>query len=420
MPISNIKLNDNFSIMIEKPLSEYDRKTLTALYLPIVGHRAINLLTYFYSLILSGEHESHVESYDKIVRDNECRLDEIIESLTLLEGIGLIDTYAKDNLSVYFLKEVLTPMNFLACEELSQTLISAITVEEFNKLALEFLVRRIDINKLEKVTKSFDEVFESSEELNHLDLSTLIIKTSNGVVIKNEHFDYKHFSIFISALGILSEEKLNDKKLYEFINRYSFLYQLSVEEMRDAMLRSGSINNGEIDYEMFKQNIKFVYGKKEQPVKVVKKKLDQGQNDKIINFFETASPNEIVEKKYGDSMTPSEVEIFDRLISESGVSVGVINVALNYVLEEKNGEIPTYNYFLKIIKTWKRAGITNAKEAIEYINRAETKHSYSKPSKTKKEVPSWYDDYLKSANEKLENSNSAEDSIDLEDFFKTK
>ena len=61
------------------------------------------------------------------------------------------------------------------------------------------------------------------------------------------------------------------KKLYEFINRYSFLYQLSVEEMRDAMLRSGSINNGEIDYEMFKQNIKFVYGKKNNQLRLLRK-----------------------------------------------------------------------------------------------------------------------------------------------------
>ena len=45
--MNNAKYSDNFSIMIEKPLSDFDRKTLNNLYLPIVHGKTLNIFYYF-------------------------------------------------------------------------------------------------------------------------------------------------------------------------------------------------------------------------------------------------------------------------------------------------------------------------------------------------------------------------------------
>ena len=110
--------------------------------------------------------------------------------------------------------------------------------------------------------------------------------------------------------------------------------------------------------------------------------------------------------------------MFDRLLRETNVSLGVINTALLYVLNEKNGEIPAYNYFLKIINTWKRAKITNAEEALAYVNGNRPTSSKSK-DKIVRSKPSWYDSYT--ANEKVQPKKEDENQqlVDLADFFKS-
>ena len=39
--MNKFNLSDNYSVMIEKPLCDYDRKTIMNLYLPIVGKKRL-------------------------------------------------------------------------------------------------------------------------------------------------------------------------------------------------------------------------------------------------------------------------------------------------------------------------------------------------------------------------------------------
>ena len=107
--------------------------------------------------------------------------------------------------------------------------------------------------------------------------------------------------------------------------------------------------------------------------------------------------------------------MFDKLLRETNVSIGVLNVCIIYVVSEKNGEIPSYNYFLKVINTWIRAGITNAEQAINYINNGtDPKKSPNTKTKKVKQVPSWY-----KKQEQNENKNDGEElNSDILDFFK--
>ena len=45
--MNKVNLSDMYSVMVEKPLNDYDRKTLNSLYLPIIGMKTLNL---YYSL----------------------------------------------------------------------------------------------------------------------------------------------------------------------------------------------------------------------------------------------------------------------------------------------------------------------------------------------------------------------------------
>ena len=58
---------------------------------------------------------------------------------------------------------------------------------------------------------------------------------------------------------------------------------------------------------------------------------------------------------------------------------------------------------------WRSNNNNNKIITNKYINKSS--------SKNRKEAPSWYDDYLKSANKKIEENEKNNDEIDLEDFF---
>ena len=116
-------------------------------------------------------------------------------------------------------------------------------------------------------------------------------------------------------------------------------------------------------------------------------------SDKLINALNTITPNELVKHKYQTELTSSEISMFDKLLKETNITVGVLNVCILYVLSEKNGEIPSFNYFLKVINTWKRAQIKSTKDAIDYIS-GKQKQKTTKSYKPQKEVPTWYNEYV--------------------------
>ena len=136
--MNNAKYLDNFSIMIEKPLSDYDRKTLNNLYLPIVHGKVLNLFYYFHDFVIPGEHESLVSTFEKLTRTLEIELDKLCEQISVLEAIGLVKTYYLDGLYVFYLKDVLTPSKFFQNELLYQALISSVTKEDAEQ-ALTYL-----------------------------------------------------------------------------------------------------------------------------------------------------------------------------------------------------------------------------------------------------------------------------------------
>ncbi len=148
-----IDLSDNYSVMIDKPLSDYDRKTLNTLYLPIVGGKVFSLYNNLNDSIISGEYESQVNKLEKLVRYLELGVDDVERAINKLEAIGLIETYYSEGLYVFYLKGVKTPSQFFQDEVLFQALISVLTKEEAEKLALDYLVRRIDLANFEIISK---------------------------------------------------------------------------------------------------------------------------------------------------------------------------------------------------------------------------------------------------------------------------
>ena len=266
---------------------------------------------------------------------------------------------------------------------------------------LELLVHRFDISKFTDITTSFDEVFDITNNQNYTyndELNCLLVKPNGEQIrVKNPHFDYQLLRILVEALDIINKDIIDSKEFYDIVNRYSFLYQLTTEEIKDAVIESTGINKN-IDYETFKKACKRIYDKHDNKTKIVVKNTTPS-SDKLINVLEQTAPTEVVKNLFGIGLVSSEIEMFDTLMERTGISLGILNVLIIYVLQDKNGEVPSYNYFDKIIKTWQRMKITTTSEAMDYINGRTPKETTRKRQSTKA-VPDWYDDYVKNVEDK--------------------
>ncbi|MBQ4570392.1 MAG: DnaD domain protein [Bacilli bacterium] len=416
MSIKNYSIeNTAFTIYVDNTLTDLDRKVLTHCYLPIIGDKAMSIYLTLFTMLDPGSQESSVLNHSQLVKLTGIPKTKLVLERRKLEAVGLLSTYYKDGHFIYVLKKVLSPYEFFNNHDFVRVLSSIIGLDDLNTLAYNFLLRRLDPNKFENITVSFDDVFDSIFETDATYLGVGVDTINNGIVINNDKFNLDHFIILVDAMDILDKAILQDDDFLNLIKRYAYLYGLSVEMLKDAVLLSVNIDKT-INYEELENQVKRLYDNRNQKVVFVKKRDVVKSSDKLVNALNTLSPNELVKHKYQTELTSSEISMFDKLLKETNVSIGVLNVCILYVLSEKNGEIPSYNYFLKVLNTWIRAGIVNTMDALNHINnKTEPKKGKSTKTKTVKQVPNWYG--KQESNENNDNNEEELDS-DITNFFK--
>ena len=381
--------NAVYSVMIDETLTDLDRKVLTHCYLPIIGEKALSIYLTLFTMVELGSRESGVLNHNQLIKLTGIPKTKFTAERRKLEAVGLLSTYYKDTHFIYVLKKVLTPYEFFNNHDLVWILGQVIGRDDLDELAFNFLLRRLDPNQFENVTASFDEVFDGSLDYD-ADYSLIGVDTrNNGILINNKKFNIDHFIILVDAMNILDKVILQDENFLDLVKRYAFLYALSVEQLKDAVLLAVNVDKT-INFEDFENQVKRIYDNRNQNVSFVPKKEVVRSSDKLINLLNTISPNDLVKNKYQTELTSSEISMFDKLLKETNVSIGILNVCILYVLSEKNGEIPSFNYFKKIINTWIRAGITTTEEALNHINGKEPSKPKKGAPKTVKPLPSWY------------------------------
>ncbi|MBQ8293542.1 MAG: DnaD domain protein [Bacilli bacterium] len=420
-----LSINDELIIALCEPLSDYRKKVLSYLYAPIVGTLGVNLYLSLFSFVDKGEFESSVIAHKTIL--SRLFIEDIKEFLNTrhkLEALGLLEVYVRmDNDKVtyiYQLKEVADPYDFLTDPVLEECLRGSVGNTEFDKIVSELLVHRYDIGTFKNITRKFDDVYEVTKKESTSKYQNYWVSAKNqGINLGKAHFDYECLLILVEALDLLDNETLRSVKFYDVVNKLSFMYGLSVEEMCEAIKNSVTPDRT-LDYEVLNINVKYQYDSKHQMIKIKPVTIKTNTNDLLIIALENTPPKDIVENKYGTKLTSSEIEMFEKLRTTTNLPLGVLNVLIIYVISSKDGEIPSYNYFIKIANSWIRGGIMTTSMALDKISGNSPKQTRYKQPQAKK-TASWYDEYLEKEKEKLARPKEESESLeDLEAFFKVK
>lgn len=411
---------DNFKVHNKNQLNSEDYRSLTLLYLPLMG---IDSYTSF-AVLMSLDHDESY-SYKKILDLlHFTNINLFNKAIDKLEGLGLVQSfYSESKGYLYELNQPLSFSEYFDNELLSGLLETQIGEVEFKKLSIKQKSRNIGYKN---ITKKFNEVFKTSERSTTSPIKKLL---KDDIVLENNEFNYSLFKVMFDS-SLLSDDVLNDTKFKKRIERIGFLYKLTEEEMRNVVVKTIDVDKN-LEYASISKNAKYLFQEKynasspriENLVEdqFIPSSIDDSWRD-LINLLESRSIVDTLQSLSGIKPSTSEIAMFEKLQSNTMFPTSVINLMIMIVSCEKEGQLPTYNYFEKIANTWARANIKNAYDVLKYINEDKSVAKSAKSTKGKKTVkplPDWYKEYTKNltGNEKEKPARQV-DNQDLEKLVK--
>ena len=421
---------DTYTVVNKTILTENDRKLVTMLYQPIIGSFASNLFFTLWMELDKNEFMSIEENHHHLMTTTGLSLNELVMAREKLEAIGLLKTYYKESDSENnYLYELFSPVSaseFFSHPILNVVLYSSVGKKEYERITNYFKVPKVDTSSYEDITKSFDDVFEStpSTVFEYL-IQNIKSNTSLGIDLKNViDFD----SLIVSIPKETINEKTFTKENKKLINDLAYIYNLNIDEMKNILL--SSLNDKlMIDKTLLRKNSRNYYlyqnnGKlpsliyKNQPDYLRSPIGKDTKRAKMIYMFETTSPyNFLKSKNNGSKPTERDMKLIESLSIDLELQPAVINVLIDYVLRVNDNKL-TKNFVETIAGQWKRLKIETAEEAMNQAVKESKKKikttTKSTYTKKEKELPEWFGKEIKSD----EITNTKEDEMKdlLKDF----
>lgn len=410
---------DRYVIFNKTILTDFDKDVLITFYEPIIGHLAISLYLTLWNDLDGMNQVSRELNHHHLMSILKCPLPIIKEAREAIEAVGLLKTYFKSgdiNNYIYELYSPLTPQEFLNHPILNVVLYNNIGATEYEYLKKRYQKLKIDTKDYLDITKKLDEVYTSQSDI---PVFEGIERSINDI----DCSDQVDFDLIISSIpkGIINERAFN-KKTKELINQLAFIYKIDSLKMME-LIRSVLNEYGMIDKEALRQAARKMYQfnngalptliYRSQPEYLKTPAGDNSMRGKIIGLFESINPVDFLRNKYrGVKPTNADIKIIEMLVIDLEMPPAVVNVLLDYVLRKNNNRL-SRAYIETIAGQWKRAGLKNASEAMDFAEKENAK--FNKKLATNKnniKDPVW----LNKDNQKEELTE--EEQKEIEDLFK--
>lgn len=373
-----VKENDYLEVNLNSLVADYDYLTLTNLYQPIIGYKAVGL---YFTLLTEVNNQkinpiiNHKTLFDRM----QMSASDFVDSRKLLEAVGLLKTFVSDLKDNKFYQYELfapkTPKLFFDNTLLYGMLIKSIGETDANKLRNIYLINREPEGT--EITASFMEVF--APDLDDPAFRKAMSGSSNVVGRQTAKlvsgFSYELFFKCLSEISQIKEEAFSKKDMKE-IERLSSLYAISeeaaaqaVSELYDPYARQGE----KIDFEELAKRFMDItnyrvlshsrYGKKSRGVSGETALANK------INLMERASPKEYLSAlQNGTVPALSDLKIINDISIKFNLTNAVINALIDYVLAT-NDNILSRALTEKIAASLAREGVTTAIDAMNYLKK---------------------------------------------------
>ena len=401
---------DSYIVINKTIITEKDKKTISMLYQPIIGHCAVSLYYTLVDELDKIELMSEELTHHHLMNLMQLKLEDIVKAREKLEAIGLLKTYyKKDNINnyVYLLFSPMTPGDFFNHPILNIVLYNNIGKKEYERILNYYKVPRINLKDYEEITKKFDEIYKSYVG-NPLGAEENVINKKTHQLELNDSID---FNMIIESLpkSRISDKCFN-KETREQINQLSLIYNINTLQMQGII--NACINEkGLIDKQLLRKSCRDYYQFENNgnlPTLIYNKqpeflKKPEGENTKwakMVYTFENLTPYQFLKAKYkGAEPTERDKKLIENLMLDQKLNPGVINVLIAYVLKVNNEQL-NKNYVETIAGQWKRLNIETVEEAMKVSEKHHKKikkmmnNKSTTKTKTEKEqaLPIWFNE----------------------------
>ena len=416
---------DTYVVINKTILHDEDRKILTDLYLPIIGADAVMLYFCLWSSLDNSQIVSKDFSHQKLVSSLRMTINEIYDNRSKLEAIGLIKTLVKEGEVNNYIYELYSPASateFLSHPILNIVLYSNIGKIEYDNLVKAYKLPRFNTSNYNDITKSFNDVFESTGMTSY-DLSLDDIRKYNKLKLNiNSNFD---FNFLINSMPKnIDVNRVFTKEIKELIINLSFIYDIDAIHMSNII--KGCLNErGTINRELLRKSSRNYYQfdnggilptiiDNSQPEYLRKPVGDTSNRAKMIYTFETISPRELlIKKNNGSEPTRRDLKLLEDLLVDYKLKPGVVNVLIDYILNVNNKKL-TRNYVETLAGEWQRLGIETVEEAMSTAEKEHKKRNKKviKNVNINVKTPDWFDKNI------TKNSISSDEENQLEELLK--
>ena len=378
-----LKEKDYLEVSVNSLVADYDRLTLTNLYQPIVGYKAISL---YFTLLSEFDNQkiNPIIDHEAMFNRTQMNAGEFVEARKHLEAIGLLKTYVSDlkglKLYQYEIYAPKTPKLFFDNTLLYGMLIQSVGEVEANKLKTLYTIKNRPEGK--EITASFIEVF--SPDFDNPAFMKAVESGSSDIITRqsaklNSGFSYELFFKTLSEISQIKAEAFSKKDMKE-IERLATLYGVNEESAANTVrdyYNPLAEKNHRLDFDaitkVFAEEINY-----RSLTNKGKNKLNgeiTGNTDlaRKINIMENANP-----KKYlsilqnGSQPSYSDLMVVNTISSKFRLPNSVINAIVDYVLTV-NDNVLSKPFAEKIAGSVAREGISTAIDAMNYLKKVSSK-----------------------------------------------
>ncbi|MBM7571958.1 replication initiation and membrane attachment family protein [Aquibacillus albus] len=410
-------------------------QSLTHLYQPLIGIHAISL----YQTLLTETQvnlNSSPQTHHTLMTYLSLPLDEIYKARLKLEGIGLLETYKKqsepNSVYIYQLHPPFSPGEFFKDGMLSQLLYHQLGNDKYNNLYQAFVGESSYIaDQSDNITARFDEVFQSQKNFQILAKNHHQQKqsepTKTGPAISKDVIDFGWMEHMLHQ-RMIQPSKILTPSNRKLMTQMVVLYDLTSQELENALLWAINDENY-LDVSEFKVACLDIFksGTQKNKPNLVDQKPFREENqskpkskeEQFIQMLENISPRQLLEDlSGGNEASPQDLKVVGDVMTQQGLSSGVMNVLVHYVLLKTDMKL-SKAYLEKIASHWARKNIKTVRQAMVLAKSENKKYqqwgSYKKQNKTNKKevIPEWFNNSQQNNGAKSDTKQTKEDINEL-------
>ena len=364
-----IEKNSRFSLYRSFSLSPLDEEVLSFLYLPILKSDAYALYHLLYDLtdlvktrgyFLNSELTSLLQFSDS----------DFLTARSLLEGIGLMETFRKEDkdsagaLNVTYLYKVLppaSPKKFFSDVLLKASLSTNVGKKQYVELLGFFKISEAPLSQdYQDVTTKFKDVF--SLDLQGDDPS---LKADDAGFSEKKYKSQSGFSKD-TLLSLLKNNQFKTKTINKSLNDIvstCILYGLDEKNATDLIIKNTSTDNQFVLKGFIDDARNLNQYRRVNTTSGDDKVYGDSEASRYLEAFNSITPKEYLSLRMNANPPSFMLKELENLKTQSGFSNPIINVVLDYSLKRTKGEF-NVSFIEKVAASLSIQGVNSAYDAM--------------------------------------------------------